>query len=211
MHQTLRQLALLALVFTLAIAAHAQYTETMNIGNLPGLYPNGPLTVDAAGNFNGTLPDGGSGQCYPYGCGVVYELPAGSQTPIVLYNFTGLTDGGGPGGRLTFDSKGNLYGVAAIGGNLSGCFGQGCGVVYELSPSGSGWVETVLYNFNGGTDGLEPSAGVVFDAKGNLYGVTSWGVQHLLGRAKLRHRLQTLTQLRWHLDRNYHSHFHWQV
>jgi uncharacterized repeat protein (TIGR03803 family) len=175
MHQTLRQLALLALVFTLAIAAHAQYTENMNIGNLPGLYPNGPLTVDAAGNFYGTLPDGGSGQCYPYGCGVVYELPAGSQTPIVLYNFTGLTDGGGPGGRLTFDSKGNLYGVAAIGGNLSGCFGQGCGVVYELSPSGSGWVETVLYNFNGGTDGLEPSAGVVFDAKGNLYGVTSWG------------------------------------
>jgi uncharacterized repeat protein (TIGR03803 family) len=41
-----------------------------------------------------------------------------------------------------------------------------------LTPAGQ---ETVLYSFQGGTDGSVPGAGVITDAKGNLYGTTYTG------------------------------------
>ena len=51
------------------------------------------------------------------------------------------------------------------------------GTIFELSPSGEGWTETVLYSFMGGGDGCLPDgcfplAGLVFDRAGNLYGAT---------------------------------------
>ena len=46
---------------------------------------------------------------------------------------------------------------------------------YELSPSGAGWTQTVLYDFLGGTDGGAPYPGVIFDQSGNLYGATAFG------------------------------------
>ncbi len=51
----------------------------------------------------------------------------------------------------------------------------GCGTVFELSPSGGGWTEKILYAFQGGSDGQFPNAGVVMDAAGNLYGNTWQG------------------------------------
>ena len=45
-------------------------------------------------------------------------------------------------------------------------------MVFKLDPSGN---ETVLYNFTGGADGGGPSAGVVRDTDGNLYGTTAYG------------------------------------
>jgi uncharacterized repeat protein (TIGR03803 family) len=95
----------------------------------------------------------------------------------VLYTFLG-TDGMYPSGNLTFDASGNLYGTARLGGS-GNCSGEppGCGTVFELSPDGSGgWTGTVLYNLQGGSsDGLYPTAGVIFDAVGNLYGTTLGG------------------------------------
>ncbi|MGA2373627.1 MAG: choice-of-anchor tandem repeat GloVer-containing protein [Candidatus Korobacteraceae bacterium] len=40
---------------------------------------------------------------------------------------------------------------------------------------GGGWTQTVLHNCSNGTDGYGPSAGLIFDAAGNLYGITSQG------------------------------------
>jgi uncharacterized repeat protein (TIGR03803 family) len=37
------------------------------------------------------------------------------------------------------------------------------------------WKEKVLYSFQGGSDGVTPVGGVVFDKLGNLYGATSAG------------------------------------
>jgi hypothetical protein len=92
----------------------------------------------------------------------------------VLYSFPGLPGGTDPNGNLIFDSAGNLYGVALEGGTGS-CVG-GCGIVYELSPNGSGgWTETTLYNFQGAPDGNQPTSGVISDAAGNLYGTTLIG------------------------------------
>ena len=169
-----RSILLLAFALTLTLTAAAQYTETVNIG-VPGLYTDSPPIFDAAGNIYGAT-GGGTGECYPYGCGEIFQVNSTTQASNILYQFSGLTDGSGPTGRLTLDAKGNVYGVTFGGGNLTYCGGQGCGVVYELSPTTSGfWTETVLYAFTGLADGGNPGGGVIFDSKGNLYGVTEGG------------------------------------
>jgi uncharacterized repeat protein (TIGR03803 family) len=108
----------------------------------------------------------------------IVALPAYAQEEVVLHSFDpGLRDGLNPQGSLTFDAFGNLYGTTYSGG-VNGCFGStfNCGTVFELSPtSGGGWIEKLLHNFGRGQDGSSPSAGLVLDASGNLYGTTDLG------------------------------------
>jgi hypothetical protein len=95
-----------------------------------------------------------------------------------LYSFNGgSNDGSAPVGGVVVDAAGNLYGTTGAGGSYTDCspFGQTCGVVFELSPNGTGWTETVLYTFTGDLDGGEPLAGLVLDSQGNLYGTTAIG------------------------------------
>src|SRR5438128_11657369 len=70
---------------------------------------------------------------------------------------------------LETDSAGNIYGTTVLGGDF------GSGTVFELSPTPSGWVPTVLYSFTGGADGGEPYKGVSIDRQGNLYGTAVTG------------------------------------
>ena len=110
--------------------------------------------------------------------GTVFELSPngdGTWTKTVLYNFRGRRDGRAPGfSTLTFDRAGNLYGETPYGGD-GPCGESGCGVVFELSPTGGGsWTETVLHRFDG-ADGEFPWQGLVFDAAGNIYGTTQSG------------------------------------
>jgi uncharacterized repeat protein (TIGR03803 family) len=129
------------------------------------------LIFDAAGNLYGTAFGGGSTNC-TNGCGVVYELVSsnGSWPENVLYSFTGgNSDGASPWAGVIFDQSGNLYGTTELGG------AYGYGTVYELTPSGSGWTEKVLYNFQNQQDGSKPYAGLIFDQSGNLYGATTAG------------------------------------
>jgi len=111
---------------------------------------------------------------------LITARPAQAQTETVLYNFTGGSDGANPGSRLTFDVAGTLYGTTLLGGVPTIDNNLGNGVVFELSPNGSGgWNETVLHAFDGGLnvgpDGANPSGSVIFDSAGNLYGVTMYG------------------------------------
>jgi len=131
------------------------------------------LVQDAAGNLYGTTLAGGSssGECrYRDGCGVVFKLsPTGTET--VLHTFSGGYDGDEPYAGLLRDPAGNLYGTTRFGGATSTCLPPiGCGVVFELIRCNSGYDFKVLYTFTGGTDGLQPVAGLVRDAAGNLYG-----------------------------------------
>jgi len=66
------------------------------------------------------------------------------------------------------DRGGNLYGTTSAGG-------AGCGTVFKLTHTGSAWVETTLYTFQGGMDGAMPQARVVFGPDGTLYGTTTYG------------------------------------
>jgi len=105
----------------------------------------------------------------------VVASTAAAQTLNTLYVFTGGTDGANPMGRLVADKAGNLYGIARNGGMIGNLCPEGCGTVFELSPSGSAWTFQVIYSFTGANgDGMNPW-GLTIDAKGNLFGVTTWG------------------------------------
>ncbi|HZP25294.1 MAG TPA: choice-of-anchor tandem repeat GloVer-containing protein [Terriglobales bacterium] len=150
-----------------------------DFGSMPddGAGPgNGDLLFDAAGNIYGTTSSNALGSNLYYG--TVFELSnsQGVWSETILHQFgpLGGSDGVAPESSLLRDQEGNLYGTTAEGGtNLSCNYGRGCGIVYQLSPSGSGWSEQVLYTFQGQNDGDTPIGGLVMDAAGNLYGTTS--------------------------------------
>ena len=75
-------------------------------------------------------------------------------------------DGANPIGGVVLGTNGNLYGTTEYGG----AYNQG--TVFQLTPSGT---EIILWNFGNGMDGANPTAGVVLDMNGNLYGTTANG------------------------------------
>ena len=85
--------------------------------------------------------------------------PAQAQTYSILYNFTGLADGGDPYAGVTLDRGGNLYGATATGG------GDGDpGTVYKLTNRNGSWTFARLYDFGA-------FGNVIIGPNGTLYGV----------------------------------------
>jgi uncharacterized repeat protein (TIGR03803 family) len=129
-------------------------------GSKDGEYPRSGLVRDKNGNFYGTTNEGGASSS-----GTVFKLSkSGKET--VLYSFAGGADGMSPLGGLVRDTTGSLYGTTQLGGTA------GNGTVFKVSGKGR---ETVLHSFNIATDGGFPSAGLVRDNKGNLYGTAGGG------------------------------------
>ena len=97
-----------------------------------------------------------------------------AQTETVLYSFgSTVTDGYSLFAGLVMDKDGNLYGTTLYGG------AGGAGTVFKVTPSGK---ETILHGFTYFTgDGVEPSAGLILDQEGNLYGTTFQGGANNLG------------------------------
>jgi uncharacterized repeat protein (TIGR03803 family) len=131
------------------------------------------VIFDARGNLYGTAYQNSD----IFSLGTVFELtpnPNGTWTETTLYTFNTLQDDAGGANPfdqrgLIFDSAGNLYGTTQNGGHF------GMGTVFELSPTANGsWKRKVLHHFHG-PDGSGPTAGVIFDAAGNLYGETFSG------------------------------------
>jgi uncharacterized repeat protein (TIGR03803 family) len=189
-------------VFELTPSAGGGWTATVlhdfAYGGTDGAYPSGGLIFDAAGNLYGTTNWGGTGPCTSegnlVGCGTVFELSpkaGGVWAERVLHSFGHGTDGTFPVAGLVSDATGNLYGVAYEGGTgpCSRTGNPGCGIVFELTPkAGGGWAEKVLHHFNL-TDGGWPVGSLIFDAAGNLYGMTNGGGAHDWGTAfELMHR-----------------------
>jgi len=149
----------------------------------PGDDGTSPIAVQVQGsdgNFYGTTPIGGTGITSfnaPNG-GTVFKItPAGVET--VLYNFGSKpNDGTHPGSAMVLGSDGNFYGTTSSGGTSTSCgsiggYNLGCGTVFKITPAG---VETVLYSFDGGSDGDSPTA-LVQGSDGSFYG-TSGGESH---------------------------------
>jgi uncharacterized repeat protein (TIGR03803 family) len=169
-------LSLAALVATLTAdsnAAAATETVLYKFSKPPdGTNPSGAVVFDAHGNLFGTTGHGGMD-----GNGTVFELSptsSGGWKETIIYDFLTGTNGSQPG-SLIFDPAGNLYGTTLFGGTY------GKGVIYELSPNGSGsWQQSVLYNFGSGTDSALP-VGLVRGAAGNLFGTSEEGGTSNLG------------------------------
>lgn len=108
---------------------------------------------------------------------VVTEVQAASKERI-LYTFQGGDDGARPWATLLLDDKtGTLYGTTEDGGNQSceNFFDTGCGIIFSLSPSGKEWTETILYRFQGGSDGANPRAPLAPRPDGYFYSTTTSG------------------------------------
>jgi uncharacterized repeat protein (TIGR03803 family) len=166
-------------VFEVIPSSNGTWTESILYsftGGEDGAQPYGGLAFDSAGNLYGTTNFGGSTNCN-LGCGTVFTLTPGSNgwTESVLYTFTGGSDGHEPYARLLFDAAGNLYGTTLLGGNIGSVCSSGCGTVFKLTRGSSGWTESVIYAFEGGTDAASPYDGLAFDSAGNLYGSTYAG------------------------------------
>jgi uncharacterized repeat protein (TIGR03803 family) len=139
-----------------------------------GCIPVSGLIFDGSGNLYGTTYRGGvlGGD---NGAGTVFELvpqPDGGWSLKVLWAFTSGFANGGPLGRVTMDTAGNLYGSTSSGG------AYGLGAVFELTPSSGGWAYTSLHDFIGNPDGEIPMGNVLLDANGNLYGTAEGGGQY---------------------------------
>jgi hypothetical protein len=133
-----------------------------------GCFPRG-LVSDQQDNLYGIATN--CGQSF----GTVWEF---SQAGVfsLIQSFNSL-NGEFPHVGLAIDNAGNLYGAAG-GGNPNFC-GSGCGLLFEMARSSTGWQERILYEFMG-TPGAGPNGDLAFDAEGNLYGTTefNWPIDY---------------------------------
>jgi len=143
-----------------------------------GSNPIGPLTLDAKGNLYGETFEGGTTDG-----GTVFTLQpqsGGQWKESVLHDFDveDPAEGYDPSGGATLHQNG-LY-ATTQGGGGSGCDG-GCGTVFELTQGSGGAInEQVLHDFSAnGSQGNLVDGVVVFDDRGDLFGVAGEGVLRL--------------------------------
>jgi uncharacterized repeat protein (TIGR03803 family) len=181
----------LTAISTSAIAAGPKEQILYEFHGTDGSYPDAAMIVDKAGNLYGTTATGGSGACSQNGvsgCGTIFKLSPPARkgagwTQTVLYSFQGGEDGAFPNAGVIADKDGNLLGVTSQGGigDCSDIGLIGCGVAFELSPSGNGtWTETRLYTFLGNPQGkgdgdFAAPSGVASGRSGDLYGIARDG------------------------------------
>jgi uncharacterized repeat protein (TIGR03803 family) len=151
-------------VFQLIPSASGKWklTTLFEFNGTNGASPYAALTFDASGNLYGTTSGGGK-----FGEGTVFKLSPSkgddAWTRTTLFAFNGA-DGAGPRGSVVFDAAANLYGTTVGGG------GRGFGTVFKLSPQVNGsWKHTTLVTFDI-ANGSQPTAGLIFDPDGNLFG-----------------------------------------
>ena len=136
-----------------------------------GVRPNGNLTFGTNGLLYGTTLGGGEAEE-----GIVFSLEEVNRkvrwVEAILYTFQGGDNSALPMAGVGFNSSGDLYGTASLGGSAGG------GALYELERplrDGGAWNYTTRYLFRGAPDGASPASKVVFDKEDNLYGTTEQG------------------------------------
>jgi uncharacterized repeat protein (TIGR03803 family) len=154
-------------LFALTPPAHegGAWTETVlhRFTKSEGTSPMSSL-LELGSTLFGTTSVGGA-----YGYGTVYESSLAGKVTVV-YSFKGSPDGSNSFATgVTADSSGNLYGFTGAGGTYN------AGTVFDLTPAGGSWTETILYTFTGNADGADPEGPPVFDGNGNLYGIAGAG------------------------------------
>ena len=95
---------------------------------------------------------------------------ASAQTLTTLSSFNEGNGAGPAFGSLILDARGNLFGTTQYGG------ASGVGTVFEIAKTSGGYASTptTLVTFNN-TNGAFPEAGLIADAKGDLFGTTEAG------------------------------------
>jgi len=151
------------------VTAAGRETVLYSFAGAPdGAVPDAGLARDAAGHLYGTTTAGGAN-----GNGTVFRLSPPKQkgaawTEDLLYSFGTGADGATPVAGVTL-AAGKLYGTTSAGG------AYGFGTIFQLTPSPSGWTESIIHDFQNFDDGAVPYAGLIPDKAGNLYGAATEG------------------------------------
>ena len=133
-----------------------------------GNWPVGGLVQGADGSLYGTTKLGGvRNSACSFGCGTIFKITT-SGTLTTLHRFDG-TEAGFSTSPLLLATDGNFYGTTGYGGST--VCSQGCGTVFQITPSGT---FTILHSF-GLSDGANPAGGLVQATNGILYGTTASG------------------------------------
>jgi uncharacterized repeat protein (TIGR03803 family) len=134
---------------------------------LDGSDPVGGLVFGSDGNLYGTTELGGTNEIDYGGDGTIFRItPAGVLTTV--YFFQDGVDGAAPDAGL-LNVGGDLYGTASQGGVAWGPLGNG--TIFKIRTNGA---FVLVYDLPG-LDGLNPSAELTADDRGNLYGTTEYG------------------------------------
>ena len=131
-----------------------------------GTMPLAGVTVGPDGNLYGAAEFGG----VDANSGALFEVDTNGSSESTIFSFD-YSNGENPESPLVFDGEGNLYGTTWTGGSPDE---SGDGAVFELSPGGSGWSQSLLFGFSG-SNGEALSSPVVLDSSRNIYGTTTGG------------------------------------
>ena len=160
-----------ALLLPTGAAAASTFKVLHEFTGKDGANPDAGLIFDAAGNLYGTTSAGGA-----FGKGTVFKLTPnsnGSWTESVLHSFCVLTncaDGFNPVAGLIFDGAGNFMAPPRLA--LAAVAVWSSSSSRTPTAPGRRLCCTALL---GPPTGLEPLAGLIFDAAGKLYGTTAFG------------------------------------
>jgi uncharacterized repeat protein (TIGR03803 family) len=101
---------------------------------------------------------------------IMVSFSGAAQTLTTLYSFVDGSNAAFPSAGVVAATNGKLFGTTAYGG------ANGFGAAYELTPGAGGtWSETLLYGFQGGSDGAIPDAPLTLGPSGAYYGTTFAG------------------------------------
>ncbi len=161
------------------------WTETLlhefGYTGAPGCdYGDGELPVAgvtlSGGTLFGTTRTGTS-----TGCGTAFAITLSNPVAYSkIYQFgQTASDGCSPQTRLRVSAAGILTGTTTYGGGapVTAECSIGCGTIFKLTPPANGtgfYTETIVYAFQGGLDGSEPSTNLV-SLPGALYAATAHG------------------------------------
>ena len=135
-------------------------------GGTSGANPYSPLIQGANGVFYGTTSAGGAS-----GDGTIFRMTT-TGTAAFLYSFEGGADGMNPYASLLQGTDGNFYGTTDEGGSDTN------GSIFKMTVNN---IVTPVYGFTDGTDGANPTAGLVQAPDGLYYGTALNGGSYGVG------------------------------
>lgn len=148
----------------------ANFVKSLGVANSSN--PSTGLVPGPDGLFWGTAEKGGEANA-----GTIYTVNPGTGETLDVVQFTGMAGnakGSGPMGELALDTSGNFWGTTVNGGSAD------MGTVFKINALTKQLVTVAEFT---GSNGRNPSARLVLDSNGRVWGTTAEGGAEFSGTA----------------------------